>query len=50
MAYYITEDHCRLYYEERGPKDGKNVVFIHGGGCNRFFYTPFLRWRLLTLN
>ena len=38
MPYYVTEDHCKLYYEECGPKDGKNVVFIHGGGCNRHFY------------
>ena len=38
MPYFMTEDHCSIYYEERGPKDGKNVVFIHGGGCNRHFY------------
>ena len=38
MPYYVTDDHCRLYYEERGPKDGKNVIFIHGGGCSHYFY------------
>ena len=38
MSYFVTEDHCRIYYEDRGPKDAQCIVFVHGGGCNRFFY------------
>ena len=36
MPYFATDDHCNLYYEEKG--EGDAVVFIHGWSCNRNFY------------
>lgn len=36
MPYFVTEDNCKLYYEENG--EGKAVVFIHGWDCNRHFF------------
>jgi len=33
MPYYVTEDHCRLYYETRGR--GRPVVLIHGLTANQ---------------
>ena len=36
MPYFVTEDNCKLYYEEHGS--GKPVIFIHGWGCNRHYF------------
>lgn len=36
MPYFVTRDHCKLYYEEKG--EGKAVVFVHGWSCNRHFF------------
>ena len=36
MPYFVTEDNCKLYYEEHGQ--GRPVIFIHGWGCNRHYF------------
>ena len=38
MAYFFTEDHCRIYYEVHG-KGEQTIVFINGGSCSyRYWY------------
>jgi non-heme chloroperoxidase len=36
MPYYITKDHVRLYYEEKGQ--GKPVILIHGLNASRIHF------------
>lgn len=33
MAYFFTEDHCRIYYEVHGAGE-KTIVFVNGGSCS----------------
>ncbi|HPQ05756.1 MAG TPA: alpha/beta hydrolase [Syntrophales bacterium] len=53
MPYFVTDDHVRLYYEERG--EGRPVVLIHGLTANRRHFrkqVPALagRFRVVTLD
>ena len=36
MPYFVTSDHVKLYYEDRGK--GKPVILIHGLTANRIYY------------
>lgn len=53
MPYFITEDHCRIFYEDKGV--GQPVVFVHGWGCNRHYFKHQVRalkdsYRVITLD
>lgn len=38
MAYFITDDNYRLYYEEYGTEHEESIVFVHGhGGRLQYF-------------
>ena len=38
MAYFFTDDHCRIYYEVHGSGE-QTIVFINGGSCSyRYWY------------
>ena len=33
MAYFFTDDHCRIYYEVHGSGE-QTIVFVNGGSCS----------------
>lgn len=38
MAYFFTDDHCRIYYETHGSGE-QTIMFINGGSCSyRYWY------------
>lgn len=38
MAYFVTGDHYKLYYEEYGVEHAESIVFVHGhGGRLQYF-------------
>ncbi len=38
MAYFFTDDHCRIYYEVHGSGE-QTIVFVNGGSCSyRYWY------------
>lgn len=36
MAYFLTDDNTKIYYEIEG--EGKPIVFTHGWTCNHGFF------------
>ena len=39
MAYYVTDDQYKIYYEEYGTEHQESIIFVHGhGGRLQYFY------------
>lgn len=36
MAYFVTDDRCKIYYEEKGT--GEPLIFVHGWTCSRRYF------------
>ncbi|WP_409967293.1 alpha/beta hydrolase [Bengtsoniella intestinalis] len=36
MPYFVTDDRCKLYYEEKGQ--GEPLIFVHGWTCSRRYF------------
>jgi pimeloyl-ACP methyl ester carboxylesterase len=36
MPYFMTEDNCKIFYEDKGQ--GDPIVLVHGWGCNRHYF------------